>query len=440
MVDNKGNRLLPTTYDESKWARAAAAAKDVMELNQYSLFVQHRRLTTTDRWAYPVTITPPYDKDFSDKNWPDGWADIDPFESYRTLFDGDVPVIENPELIFTHGQNQGDRGITYDMILSQLPQGTAHGWNSHCMTLKQCDAYYMADGTDVPGKDKEIGRNEDGTERVTGYMSSKVRDQYPYSYIPNGVSLQFADREPRFYASVAYNGSIWNLLNADRNNDETTDLQVWYYRGTNNGYSTSGNYPVTGIGIKKYVNPLDIGDTQNPITKDGRVKDKVDLGLRYADILLAYAEALNELTTTYQVESWDGSQTYNISRDVNEMKKGVRPVRIRAGLPDYTSGIYANADQFRTKLKRERQIEFFAEGQRYYDLRRWMDAPAEESLPIWGYDMLASEKMADVFYQPILIQAFPCSFSLKMWFWPISQTELKRDRNLTQNPGWTYPE
>jgi hypothetical protein len=440
MVDNKGNRLLPTTYDESKWARAAAAAKDVMELNQYSLFVQHRRLTTTDRWAYPVTITPPYDKDFSDKNWPDGWADIDPFESYRTLFDGDVPVIENPELIFTHGQNQGDRGITYDMILSQLPQGTAHGWNSHCMTLKQCDAYYMADGTDVPGKDKEIGRNEDGTERVTGYMSSKVRDQYPYSYIPNGVSLQFADREPRFYASVAYNGSIWNLLNADRNNDETTDLQVWYYRGTNNGYSTSGNYPVTGIGIKKYVNPLDIGDTQNPITKDGRVKDKVDLGLRYADILLAYAEALNELTTTYQVESWDGSQTYNISRDVNEMKKGVRPVRIRAGLPDYTSGIYANADQFRTKLKRERQIEFFAEGQRYYDLRRWMDAPAEESLPIWGYNMLASEKMADVFYQPILIQAFPCSFSLKMWFWPISQTELKRNRNLTQNPGWTYPE
>lgn len=440
LVDNEGKRLLPTEYDETKWARAAAAAKDVMELDRYSIFIAHKRLRTTDRWAYPVSITPPYDEEFSDKNWPEGWADVDPFESYRTLFDGDLSVIENPELIFTHGQNQGYRSIKYDMILCQLPQGTAHGWNTHCVTLKQCDAYYMADGTDVPGKDKEIGRNEDGTDRVTGYMSSKIRDQYKYSDIPNGASLQFADREPRFYASIAYNGSIWNLLNADRNNDETTNIQVYYYRGTNNGYTTSGNYPMTGIGIKKYVNPVDIGDTQQPITKDARIKDKVDPGMRYADILLAYAEALNELTGSYQIASWDGSQTYNISRDIDEMKKGIRPVRIRAGLHDYTNDEYSDADKFRKKLKRERQIEFFAEGQRYFDLRRWMDAPTEESLPTWGYNMLASNKMADIFHQPILIQAFPCAFSLKMWFFPISQIELKRVSKLTQNPGWTYPE
>lgn len=440
MVNKDGKQLLSSTYDEAKWARAAAAAKDVMELNRYSLFVAYKRLKTTDRWAYPATITPPQDSQFSDADWPDGWANIDPFESYRTLFDGDALPAENPELIFTHGQNQGDRPITFNMVLSQLPLGTAHGWNTYCMTLKQCDAYYMADGTDVPGKDKEIGRNEDGTERVTGYMSDDVRANYPYSDIPDGVSLQFADREPRFYASVAYNGSIWNLLNGLPSNDEEHNQQIWYYRGTTNGYTTSGNYPRTGIGIKKYVNPLDIGDTHLPSNRDQRVKDKVDPSMRYADVLLMYAEALNELTSSHQVPSWDGSKNYTISRDINEMKKGIQPVRIRAGLPDYSSEVYSDASLFRKKLKRERQIEFFAEGQRYFDLRRWMDAPEEESIPIWGYDMMASQKMADLFYQPVMIQSFPCSFSTKMWFYPIPHSELKRNKKLIQNPGWTYPE
>lgn len=148
MVNKDGKQLLSSTYDESKWAKAAAAARDVMELNRYSLFVSYKRLRTNDKWAYPTTITPPHDDQFSDADWPNGWANIDPFESYRTLFDGDAMPVENPELIFTHGQNQGDHSITFNLILNQLPQGTAHGFNTNCMTLKQCDAYYMADGTD----------------------------------------------------------------------------------------------------------------------------------------------------------------------------------------------------------------------------------------------------------------------------------------------------
>ena len=94
----------------------------------------------------------------------------------------------------------------------------------------------------------------------------------------------------------------------------------------------------------------------------------------------------------------------------------------------------------RAKLKRERQIEFFAEGQRYFDLRRWMDAPTEETIPVWGYNMLATKSMRDIYYAPIMIQDYPCTFTKKMWFWPISLDELKRNKRLTQNPGWTYPE
>lgn len=127
------------------------------------------------------------------------------------------------------------------------------------MTLKQMDAYYMANATDAPGMGIELDRNTNGTQRIQGYMSNEVRPNYKFSNLPDGVSLQFADREPRFYASVAYNGAIWNLLNASKDLDETPNIQVFYYRGTKDGYQPSHDgWLATGIGIKKYVNPYDI--------------------------------------------------------------------------------------------------------------------------------------------------------------------------------------
>ena len=126
----------------------------------------------------------------------------------------------------------------------------------------------------------------------------------------------------------------------------------------------------------KFVSPDDtaVGKINDRITK------KPEPAIRYAEILLIYAEALNELEdgSTYDISSWDGSTSYSIKRDINEMKKGIRPIRCRAGVPDYDlTTIYGNKDEFRKKLKRERQIELMGEGHRYFDLRRWKDAPVE---------------------------------------------------------------
>ena len=105
MVDKEGRQLLSSTYDEVKWARAAAAAKDVMELGKYNLYVVYAKENGDS--AEPATITPPDDNGtFHSNPWPKGWQNIDPFLSYRSLFDGTAIAYGNDELIYTRGSNQ----------------------------------------------------------------------------------------------------------------------------------------------------------------------------------------------------------------------------------------------------------------------------------------------------------------------------------------------
>lgn len=452
LVNKDGKRLLPETYDESKWAKAAAAAKDVMDLNIYGIHVAYFNSNAGDI-AYPATIAPPHDDEFSDQSWPNGWKNIDPFQSYREMFDGSIIVSQNEELIFTRGDNQSRESVDI-MVVHQLPRNGAGGYGSQGMTQKQCDAYYMNDGTNCPGMN-DVYKEFDGYKgrydsrpRAEGYVKEKELVDYPeLGPLGVGVSKQYVRREPRFYASVGYNGSTWHLLNAlnDNTHDEQKNIQVFYYRGGSNGYANSSYWLRTGIGIKKYVHPNDISYTQKNSYDVTRIEHKADPAIRYAEILLIYAEALNELTGSYEIPSWDGNKMHSVKRDIAEMKKGIRPVRIRAGLPDYDKvkgheTAYDNPDEFRTMLKRERQIEFFAEGHRYWDLRRWLDAPVEETVPVYGCNMLASKDMADQFHTPVMCTSLPTIFAEKMWLCPIAHTELKHNVNLVQNPGWTNPE
>ena len=452
LVNKDGKRLLPETYDESKWAKAAAAAKDVMDLNIYGIHVAYFNSNTGDI-AYPATIVPPHDDEFSDQSWPNGWKNIDPFQSYREMFDGSIIVSQNEELIFTRGKNQSRESVDI-MVVHQLPRNGAGGYGSQGMTQKQCDAYYMNDGTNCPGMN-DVYKEFDGYKgrydsrpRAEGDVETKELADYPeLGPLGVGVSKQYVQREPRFYASVGYNGSTWHLLNAlnDNTHDEEKNIQVFYYRGGSNGYANSSYWLRTGIGIKKYVHPNDISYTQKNSYDVDRIEHKADPAIRYAEVLLIYAEALNELTGSYEVPSWDGSKMHSVKRDITEMKKGIRPIRIRAGLPDYDKvkgheTAYDDPNEFRRMLKRERQIEFFAEGHRYWDLRRWLDAPLEETTPVYGCNMLASKDMADQFHTPVMCTSLPTIFAEKMWLCPIDHTELKHNVNLVQNPGWTNPE
>ena len=439
-TDKTGRQLISQQYDERKWAVAAAAGKDFLDYNDqagvYKIHTVGIRKTAEDT-SYPTTIIPPKCEPYSSQNFPDGWADIDPFESYRSVFNGELSMAENEEVIFTRGQNNrtnnlipdGQEGSVEigvkDLVKHQLPNSLG-GWNIHGVTQKQCDAYAMADGTPYD-REKVMAQYGPGNEFTT--INNKAL--HPYDHLPdNGIYMGYANREPRFYASVAYSGTIWP--GASTTEDRYHNQQIFYYRGEQDGRVNSNERWVnTGIGVMKYVHPYDINVGDN-----ASIRDKADPALRYADLLLLYAEALNNLTTSYEIASWDGTQTYTISRDVNEMHRGVKPVRMRAGVPDYTDEVYADRDQFFNAIVHERQIEFFAENQRYFDLRRWKIAEEHEAEQIYGCNTLMDRRNALQFYNPVRVPKLQTSFSRRQYFWPVSWDELRRNKNLTQAPGW----
>ena len=454
-----GTPLLSLTYDETKWARAAAACKDVIDLNVYQLYIEpYNDVATDDR---PVTVTPPYDEDFSDKNWPDGWKNIDPYLSYRNLFNGVASAAGNSELIFTRGNIElGDHDNGIASLVGHAMPTSLNGWNTHGLTQKMVDTYYMKDGSDVDGMYREwrqpgaatVDNPGNDRERATGFISRSEaqNDDYPEVLVnPTNrsvgnqqrmnVSHQYCAREPRFYASVAYNGTIWEQLGKSSSTDH--NRQVTYYRSGSDGYRNSFAYLRTGIGVKKYYHPQDYFEAQpSGGGSYGHIHVKFEPAIRYADILLMYAECLNELTegASYQQNDWKGNAVTIKGRDLAEMKRGIRPVRIRAGLPDYTQADYASKDDLRAKIKRERMIEFMGEGKRYFDLRRWMDAPVEENKRVYGLNVFQTVQNKDEFMQVIPVYNRAATFTDKMYFWPISFTDLKRNKNLVQNPGWKY--
>ncbi|MBZ4191331.1 RagB/SusD family nutrient uptake outer membrane protein [Niabella beijingensis] len=420
-TNDKGEALISQQYNEGKWAKAAAACKDVMDLGTYKLYTA--ALKTRGTTDYPATIVPPYHPDYSEKNFPDGWADIDPFESYRSLFNGELYASENPEMIFTRGDNQiSSEGGVMALARLQMPK-TGGGYNSHGLTLKQSDAYSMNDGTPF---DRQEIRNKYGADMFV--QAGEVDDFKPLLV---NVWKEFANREPRFYASVAFSGALWTMSSAVNNLPTVTNQQIFYYRGEFNGYINGDTWLPTGIGIMKFVNPKD-----NNSGNGGKIFPKVDLAIRYADILLMYAEALNELGSSYNIPSWNGGTTHAISRNIDEMKKAIGQVRIRAGVPNHDNSVYASKEELRKKIKRERQVELLGENQRYYDLRRWKDAPVDEAEQIYGFNTFMTKDQATLFYTPIRVPLLQTTFSKKMYFWPIDWDELKKNKRLTQAPGW----
>lgn len=410
-----GKHYIQQTYEPKRWAVAAAAAKRVMDLQQDGIPMYRLHTVAAD------DKTPQLPTNVSDPNYyldfPEGAGGIDPFHSYADMFNGETVMNVNPEFIWA--RNSGE---LREYTKHSFPVANG-GFNGMCVTQKVVDAYEMVDGRSINDASEEFPYDEVG-------FSNERKELYRDYFLNANVYNMYVNREARFYASVGFSESFWAMGSTSDNTQK--NLTVTYYNDSPNGKSGAPNpddHPITGYVLKKYVNPIDAwaGTSARRIDKPFPI-------LRYAEILLSYAEALNNLEESFDVEV-DG-KTQSFSRDINEIKKAINQVRYRAGLPSITDADLADTDKTMDKIKKERMVEFLYENRRYFDVRRWGDYESSEKEPIKGMNTAGTK---DMYYQRVVPTSYRISnrvVNRKMIFLPIPKAEMLRLPSFDQNPGW----
>lgn len=406
---SNGENFISQTYDNIKWGKAAIAAKRVIDMDKY-------KLNTVER----TNLTQPLPTTISQAAFPNGAGDIDPYMSYKSLFDGSINAELVPEYIYFYNALTGFDSPAW--IASPFFLGGGNGLNV-CLDL--IDSYKMVDGYDIHNSSNEYpypNASEAGERFGKDWI---VADGY--SVLPSTAKVD-AYREPRFYATIGYNHCMWPGTSYV-GSDDVTNKEITYYYDGNAGPNPSypDDYNRTGYTCRKYIHQED--------NLKGTVRAKTFAVIRYAEILLNYVEALNELEGTYT----DETTGITVSRDIEEMKKYFNMIRYRSGMPGVTDEELASAEKMRNTIKAERKIEFALEGYRYHDLRRWGDAEVAYNLKITGYNTKARANQREKFYIRTILDQEKITkrvFTQKMYFFPIPQTTIDHNSKLVQNPSW----
>lgn len=410
-----GVHYISQQYDEKKWAVAAAAAKRVIEMGIYSLHTVERDPSTP---ALPSSVPT--------GAFPDGAGDIDGFKSYSDMFTGESMITKIPEYIWAR------RSANRDICVASFPH-LLGGWNGGIgVTQKVIDTYLMADGRTKENSSDEYPYREN--EMFS--MSSKGFSGYVFTN-KKQISGMYVNREPRFYASIGFSGRFWPALSCTK--PEYREFTATYDVGGNSGrYDGSdgekkANYPITGYTITKMIHANDAVKEQG-----ATLYDKSFPVIRYAEILLSYAEALNNLTQSHTITLGEDKYAYTttVVRDGKEIKDAFNQVRYRVTLPGITDADVSDVDRLQKLIEKERMIEFLFENRRFYDVRRWGIYEETESEPMLGMNIEASEP--DYYNRTFLNHrnARNRVVDKKMIFLPIPRDEIRKLPSCDQNIGW----
>lgn len=213
---------------------------------------------------------------------------------------------------------------------------------------------------------------------------------------------------------IKYNWNTGNFDNLTGNIDWIGYLSSPWFAGA------TGSSGGVGYVWRKYVDP----DQYSWETKTGYVL------MRFAEVLLNYAESKIELN--------------QIDQSVFD---AINAVRARAGQPAVTSGTQS---ELRTLVRRERAVEFAAEGLRLFDLRRWNIYGKAMTGPVVGVSLSQADPAAIPVFDSDNVPDYTASLSKRLKtrnqtrtntnnkykLWPIPQGEIDKNSNIIQNPDW----
>ena len=216
----------------------------------------------------------------------------------------------------------------------------------------------------------------------------------------------YTGRDPRFAMTIAVNGDKWPNTNPN-------PLEV--YTGGRDAAPVPYATP-TGYYVKKYVD----GATDISASTSSGGKRHSWITFRLGEFLLNYAEATFKYFGSADIK--DAELTMTAREAVNKVRK-----RTGVDMPDFPEGM--SSSDFWSRYKNERMVELAFEGHRFWDVRRWKEG---------GFTsigrMLITKNSDDSFTYTRSIKALV--WDDKMYFYPIPDSEIRKNPNLKQNPGW----
>lgn len=382
LKNQDGQLLFSSTYDATKWKRAAdacAAAIKVCDSASISLYT------------------------FSDPQ-----TSIDETLTTQMSIRNALCAKWNQELIWgdaTHRANDDVQRFACPR-LDPARIGNDNPQGELAPSLQTVEGFYTKNGVPV---------DEDKTWDYSNRYRPKTIPDEDGETLQNGyeTAQMNLDREPRFYADLSFDGDRW------WKQDGSWDVQC--KQGQNQAQKNVENFSTTGYFTKKIVSwKFVIQEGQSTSTEDYPWPV-----MRLADLYLLYAESLNESYPTPPDEAF----TY------------INKVRERAGLPTVQEAWtqysrvpseYTTQVGFRKIIQQERLNELAFEGRRFWDLQRWKRLSANLNKPITGWNILASTESG--YYVPVTL--FTPSFNEKNYLWPISDNDILINKKLVQNTGW----
>ncbi|PWV56308.1 RagB/SusD family nutrient uptake outer membrane protein [Chitinophaga sp. S165] len=278
---------------------------------------------------------------------------------------------DNNEAIFSRLYAIGARHVC--MEIANGPNGY-NGWAGNTPLQNLVDAYEMKNGKPI-------------TDPASGY----------------NAATPYVNRDARFYATILYNGATYR--------GSTIQAYTPGGKDSNDGPS-NWNTTKTGYYLRKFMD--DSYPIENPWDVAGR---QPWIYLRYAEVLLNYAEAQNEA-------AGPDATVYNAVNQVRQ-RASVNQPALQAGL---------SKDQMREAIRRERQVELAFEEHRFYDVRRWKIAMQTENVPAYGITV-ELKNGAPVYTRKIALTGR--LFAEKNYFLPIPRTEIQASNNkLDQTTGY----
>ena len=427
LVNKRGEKLFPD-YQPEKWEDAAKAAKDVIDLNYYSL----------------TKVNEPGNTDLQNAA-----------ASYQTVWF--LNWGKNKEIIWgwwyrTWGDDSQGNGAEISFAVPAGKKIALEGYSHHTPSLKLADAFPMWETGRYPvlGYYKSAGEldlsrpiiDEQSGYEATGWTENyqQTIDVDPAWAKPFKAHNSTVGRDARYYASLVPNGFWWPSATTNSGGpvrystyDSTEACEPWSATAACNqvGYVWRRMY--------KANNPL------HDLAADYASIRYIYPAFRLAEVYLTYAEACNEKPL----------------RDVEEAIKYLDLVRDRSGLPgirqSYPDIDFDGADAVSTVsgvsrtgkewlrwiILQEKMCEFNFEGQRHYDMIRWMKAEEEYNTENWTLHVRSKtydgdEANPEGCYERVSTDYIGgrAVFSKRDYLLPFGSKQISEMTNYTQNPGW----